>query len=99
MPSVKIISTPTGEAPEEVRKAWVGLHLSIEGLHKGSSRGVLGGAPAPENQNGYLVSYATAREALVLAGRQNAADWWDMTEIAQTDGSLVFGQQFCEYFP
>ncbi len=101
MSSIRITSTPAGEAPEWVREAWVGVEMSIHGLEKDGARsiGVLGGAPSPENKNGYMVSFESACRALELAGKLDALRWWRRNSIASDASLLVFGQQFCEYLP
>ncbi|HEY7315037.1 MAG TPA: hypothetical protein VH643_37170 [Gemmataceae bacterium] len=49
---VRIIATPPGEAPEEIRQAWLGLELPLAagetGPHNVPTGGVLSG-PAPSS--------------------------------------------------
>lgn len=50
MDKIKIVRIPDGEAPESVRKAWVGLELPHMGMATGMVDGILskvGGFPPP----------------------------------------------------
>jgi hypothetical protein len=88
---VRIIATPPGEAPEEVRRAWVGLHLPLAAGETGPRTrpvgGVLTGARTflgklfklltgrRRYQYGYVID---APQALVLLADKApwAARWW-----------------------
>jgi hypothetical protein len=91
MPSIRIIATPAGEAPEAIRRAWVGLVLP---LHEKFDRpvthplfGVLTGPKTllsmffknlfttPARRDSYMV---TAQVAIELLAKHNptAAQWW-----------------------
>lgn len=86
---IEIIAVPPGEAPEDVRAAWVGMILPLarDGRHRAMMSGVLTGAKSPigraiagltgkwKQGDGYAVD---ARTALVLLAREHpdAARWW-----------------------
>lgn len=89
---VRIVDVPPGEAPEEVRRAWVGLNLPIADAYPEPvsvpSYGVLTG---PKTWLGHLWRLLTGRgptnwtcyivfvdEALVELSQSNgaAAEWW-----------------------
>jgi hypothetical protein len=91
MASIRIIDVPPGEAPMEIRKAWVGLVLPLAGWRSRPTRiaiaGVLSGPKSflgmvlncfklrHERWEGYPVK---ARAAIEILGRQNptAGAWW-----------------------
>ncbi|MEN9405381.1 MAG: hypothetical protein RLY47_340 [Candidatus Parcubacteria bacterium] len=97
--AIKIISVPAGQAPEEIRRAWVGVVLPTVGESGPTTPqfGVFGGEPAPENQNGYGVLLRDAVEALRAVGKTEAAEWWS-DELPPTS-ILIFGKMFCELVP
>src|SRR2546428_2047527 len=86
---VRIISVPPGEAPADIRRAWVGLTLPIvgRGPMTGSGSGVLTGPKSileplwrlvtfrMQVHEGYAVDVATAIDILAKA-RPDAAAWW-----------------------
>jgi hypothetical protein len=107
MPHIRIIVVPAGEAPLEIREAWVGVVLSYDPLFTSlammdssvgvRSDGVLSREMVRENdpnEGGYAVHSQDAIAALRSRGRTEAAEWWD--QLALSDCVLVFGQQFCE---
>jgi hypothetical protein len=88
---VRIVATPPGEAPEEVRQAWVGLELPLASGERGPRTlpvsGVLSG---PRSFLGKLFAWLSGRtrraygyvidapQALVLLAEKApwAAQWW-----------------------
>ena len=88
---IRIIATPPGEAPEEVRRAWVGLQLPLLLFHEEArdyrSAGVLTGPKGfldklralfsgrIERKNGYAV-VALQAIAVLEASNPEAAAWW-----------------------
>lgn len=95
---IKIIAAPAGQAPDWVREAWVGVEIPLADQGNevsGPFIGALGGAPSPENLDGYEVHGGDALEALRKAGKKDAADWW-RKHSALGGGHLVFGKQYCE---
>jgi len=89
---VRIIARPAGEAPEDVREAWIGLELPVlSGLFGGrrlvSTSGVLSGPSTWPQRLLALVrgrfdirsGYAVnALEAVTILGKKSpmAASWW-----------------------
>lgn len=88
---VRVIATPPGEAPEEVRRAWLGLELPLAAGEKGArlcpGRGALTGprtvlaslAALLTGRRVYVRGYVVdARQALVLLAERApwAAQWW-----------------------
>jgi hypothetical protein len=90
---IRIIATPPGQAPLEVREEWVGLELDVLGRDDGNSTGVLGGAG--ENQGGYMVWGDDAVEALAVKSPA-AAHWWEQNAPWVLQTRLVFKQDVCE---
>jgi hypothetical protein len=89
MSSIRIISTPPGEAPLEIREAWIGLVLPLAEpkIRKGLAFGVLS-APngilkqgweilmgRAQKTSSYVVNAKTAIEILESANPA-AATWW-----------------------
>ncbi len=88
---IRIIAVPPGEAPEEVRRAWVGVRIPLPLFHRHPrawrSAGVLTGPRTIAARlsalwsgrlgraNGYAVSVVEAIAALEAADPQ-AAKWW-----------------------
>jgi len=86
---IRVINTPPGEAPEDVRAAWVGLELPLV-VPGARTRRTLGVVARPktvfgelvailigktERQSGYIVDAAQAVEILA-AHSPDAAKWW-----------------------
>lgn len=94
MPKVEIISTPPGQAPDWVRKAWLGLLLPVDENSDGVLQmGVHGGAT--QNEGGYSVP---TEEALEILGQVNeaAALWW-YENLPTIPSWLVFHRDVCRF--
>lgn len=96
MECIEITGVPLGDAPEEVRKAWVGLRLALAATSHGSlaerSIGILSRAPSP---GGYVVSALDAVEILRLFNNV-AATWWDEhTDFVQPGKFFTFDVVCC----
>ena len=98
---IEIIAIPPGDAPEWVRKKWLGCIFPVvedcfdEPITDGLAAGALGGVP--KNTDGYRVD---TEEALrVLEGKsQEAANWWrkTMPEVwGYMSPQLVFKRGVC----
>jgi len=87
-----IIATPPGQAPEWVRKEWVGLELPISELTNGFQAGVLGGKP--ENLGGFSVDGQVAID-LLNKKSPKAAEWWRTNAPHVLSARLVFKQEVC----
>ncbi len=88
---IRIIATPSGEAPEEIRRAWIGVRIPLPLLHGHAedwrSVGVLTGPKSFfarvsalfsgrfQRRHGYAVSVVEAISALEAANPA-AAKWW-----------------------
>jgi len=88
---IRIVATPLGEAPEEVRRAWLGLELPLAAGETGPRRVPTGGVlTGPRTFLGKLLKLLTgqrqhfygyiidAAQALVLLAERapSAALWW-----------------------
>lgn len=94
MSSIRIVSTPPGQAPEWVRKEWVGVEIPVvEQPVKGIQVGVRGGKP--QNKGGYEVNTADAIEALRKKSPE-AAKWWEDNVPLASISHLVFAKDVCE---
>jgi hypothetical protein len=103
MPSIRITSVPPGEAPREIREAWVGLVLPLHRARAGTyftsgvlsrPRGVLRilrhlFALRYNLQRGYVVSSLAAMAVLETANPA-AARWWR--------DSAGYGEEARRYF-
>lgn len=106
MGKVRITATPPGEAPQEVREAWVGLELpialgTVAGRHLALTSGVLS---APRSFWERLFHFFTgqmrvklgypvvAKEAVDLLAltRPDAAMWWRSNCAPMLDGKRLF---------
>ena len=98
---VRIVGVPSGDAPLEIRKQWLGLELPLmpgrSGAYQVAGGGVLSGKRLAEPMIGYLVSAHEAVE--ILASKApDAAKWWRTfapSHIAPGK-SLVFDEYVCE---
>lgn len=92
MSSIKIIAMPPGQAPEAVRREWVGLIIPMPEQETGGLQmGVLGGKS--QQQGGYQVETETALD-LLHKKCPEAAEWfWDNGFLG---GRLVFARDVCE---
>jgi hypothetical protein len=112
MASVRIVDTPPGEAPLEIRRAWVGLELPVLGnrpvRYLGS--GVLTGPKSFTEtlfhlitlrlvvQSGYVVPAERAIEILEAA-RPEAARWWreHAAHTIRAGRKFLFSPECCEF--
>ena len=108
--AVDIVMTPLGEAPEWVRRAWVGLRLPLIPGHARRRWQCVGMLTGPHNwfaqvlltligrtttTDGYLVDRDAAFEVL---GRHSpeALAWWRETEIGKRrGGGFIFDAPAC----
>jgi hypothetical protein len=97
---VRIVAPPPGEAPEEIRRAWVGLEFSATASRSGSSPavwGVLSNRPAGDC-DGFAVEGAEA--VRILATRDpDAGAWWHRhaPHVLAAGYQLVFPAEVCEH--
>jgi len=96
---VKIIKTPAGEAPLELRAAWVGTilpcypHLGY--LSGGSEHGILTGEKSVDNRRGVIVPQD--RAIAVLAEHDStAAAQWKNYGFPQPEENFFFGEDELE---
>ncbi len=94
MPDIRIIAAPPSSvAPPHIREQWVGVVLPLADPEKPPGRFSLRIGTA--NGDGYVVETRVAVEALRIAGKEEAADFWEA--IADTLGDrLIFKKEVCE---
>ncbi len=96
---IRIIKIPDGEAPIEIRQAWVGLTLPCDPYlgypDKGLERGVLTNEEAPRNRCGFS---APQDEAIAILAQSNpkAATWWKEHGFPQPDQRFGFAEKEAE---
>jgi len=97
---LRILRTPPGEAPEEIRRAWVGIELP---LRRGETEptyhqsvGVLS-QQGPEVTSGYAVDGRAAVAALASQSSVAAA-WWreNAPHVVASGYRLFFPSEVCE---
>jgi hypothetical protein len=97
---IVILRTPAGEAPEHIRRAWIGLELPLAPGESGPQRvdtvAVLSGGPTGSKQ-GYLVAGPAALQALE-ARSPEAAAWWrqNVPQVAEAGYRFVFPADCCK---
>ena len=94
MSSIRIVSTPPGQAPEWVRKQWVGVEIPLAEQKSGGIQMVARGGK-PENTGGYQVDTIKAVEALQKKSPR-AAKWWEENVPLAAIPQLVFSKDACE---
>jgi hypothetical protein len=108
--SVQIIGVPPGEAPEEIRRCWVGLTLplAVAGPQSRLGSGVLTGprglgatithffAGKLVRHDGYIVDASAAVEILA-AHSPHAAKWWreHVPHAVRPGRKFIFAAQVC----
>lgn len=98
---IKIISVPEGEAPPEIREAWVGLILPVSRgtgiLPSGAfmRKGVESGQFAPP-EKGFAVMSSDAIQVLKLTGKTNAASYWTDHDARVPTHELIFRRPECQ---
>lgn len=86
----KVIRVPIGEAPEDVRQAWVGVVLDLFRLGKGGEIGVVSGKILPDRE---VVVTPKADALKALADKDpTAAEWYyNLYDTTAPTGVLCFG--------
>ncbi|MDO8510070.1 MAG: hypothetical protein Q7S15_00405 [bacterium] len=97
---IRIIKIPAGEAPLEVRRAWVGLELPCDPVcgypDSGSEIGVVSKEPLRFNRYGYSVPQAEAI-AILVRHAPAAAAWWRDHCFPRAEGTCFgFGEDEAE---
>jgi hypothetical protein len=95
---IRITATPSGDAPEEIRRAWVGLELPLgrTGLQRLEAEGVTSGRGAGVVE-GYVVCGKVAVE-LLAAHAPEAAEWWrrNAPQVLAAGYELLFPRAACQ---
>jgi hypothetical protein len=107
---IEIFSTPPGEAPEEVRRMWIGLRLPllVEGSHKFQTVGALTGPKTwlgnllacifgkTTPEVGYAVNSSIAI-SILESKNSMAANWWkeNTTYYSNLKRIFIFNKECC----
>jgi hypothetical protein len=96
--SIRIVKTPPGFAPEEIRSQWVGVEIPLATSEE-LAKNPLSGSIRIGNQNtdGYVVLTENAVAALEVAGKGAAVDYWE--KILVFGRYLQFKKDVCELIP
>lgn len=89
---IRIVDIPPGQAPEWVRKEWIGLELPAAKPRSLFQIGVKFGPPS--NLGGYQVDAKTAIDVL-REKSPKAAEWWD-GHLPKKFDWLIFKKDVCE---
>jgi hypothetical protein len=99
---LRIVRTPPGEAPEEIRRAWVGVELPLRTRdatpQNHPTLGVLSYRSSQcETAHGYSVDSRAALKALANHS-PTAADWWRKyaPQVFERGNQLWFPPEVCE---
>jgi len=94
---IEVIARPSGQAPEWVRDAWIGIQLEAKRDNPEGTiyLGVLGGKASQDNIGGYRVNGGKAMKVLTDKNPK-AAQWWNDNASFVFLGDLVFGAKFCK---
>jgi hypothetical protein len=97
---IRIIATPPGEAPENIRRAWIGLELPL--LRGENQPRVLDTMGVLSHQlghptTGYIVEGKNAVE-LLETHAPTAATWWreNAPQVVASGYQLIFPAEVCE---
>lgn len=82
--AIRIIKVPEGFAPPDIREAWVGIEISLAEHPSGV-----------DDPNKYCVSRPAGAQALRIAGKHAAAQFWSGHD--QIGQYLLFNKSECEY--
>ncbi len=97
---IHITSIPPGEAPENIRAAWVGLILPLAdpGPETTGTESVL--SRKTDTENGFAVNAVQAIEILE-SHSPDAARWWreNASSCIQPGQQLVFSTESCQEMP
>jgi hypothetical protein len=112
MPSIRIIATPPGEAPEWVRAKWVGLKLPLAIGKSAATVRSVGVLSAPKSFLAYLTAvfrgethitkgyivHTDAAIHVLEATSPDAAKWWreNTPRLLGPKGLFVFNEEACE---
>lgn len=90
---IKIIHTPAGEAPLEIREAWVGLILPCHPI-LGYSEGDIGAVSRDPTERNRRVICVPQQEAISILAlfHPNAAQWWCHHGYPAPGGYFSFGE-------
>ncbi len=90
MNKIKIIDTPPGFAPEEIRKQWIGVIIPLSENPIPEDKVVI--RIGNQNRGGYKVRGSEAVSALKEAGKHEAAEFWQ----PYSGGEFEFKKKFCK---
>lgn len=92
MSSIKIVAVPPGLAPQKIREEWVGIQIPLAATDM-LRRAHVAVKIDNQNEGGYIVLRIMAVEALRLADKNEAANYWDALPFVRF---LQFKQEVCE---
>lgn len=90
MSYIYIFAIPPGFASEHIRQEWVGIQIPLAPPEEVKANPPVAGTG--ENGDGYLVRRCDAIQALLIAGRREAANFWQSLPLGHY---LVFSKRVC----
>jgi len=97
MGKIRIVACPPGQAPEDVREAWVGLEIPLSTKQPPAGavfRGAVDKAPIKD-----IEGYAVSRDVAVRMLRKKnpkAAKWWRKNARWLIKNLLIFPKNVCQ---
>ncbi len=92
---VRIIATPAGFAPQHIREQWVGVEIPLIDQEEADVLHDSLNWNSDEQYGGPIVRTSDAITALRDAGKEEAAQFWEMVQ-SQLGTELRFGTEYCE---
>jgi hypothetical protein len=87
---IKVIKTPDGQAPGDIREDWVGLILPAIIRDRITIAGVLTPDIPLGKRDVFVVLVSDAISALTAAGKTRSAQWWADLQLTNNIWSLAF---------
>jgi hypothetical protein len=100
-PRIRIIATPPGEAPESVRRAWIGMELSLAPGSTESPQAISAGGVLSGEIGGTCLGFVVEGRDAITALRFHdpvAAAWWreNVPDITSEWYGLGFPAEVCD---
>ena len=93
---IEVTKVPEGEAPEKIKKEWVGVRMPAIRLESVSGTvGAITGSPSPHHGPSYSVRWGDAVSILWDVGKEEAAQFWENL-MSDPEDRLVFRADECK---
>ncbi|MDO8633292.1 MAG: hypothetical protein Q8O97_01205 [bacterium] len=93
---IEVTKVPEGEAPEKIKKEWVGVRMPAIRLESLSGTvGAITGSPSSHHGPSYSVRWGDAVSILWDVGKEEAAQFWENL-MSDPEDRLVFRADECK---